>query len=100
VHLSKHILDYWKKQAGTLRISENINFTNGDVMNYFIGGLQLKLPRAPLPFNPALPALYVRTAFTRYCCDRRVLFLCVLGAYAIGARGSATKTSLQTKHHP
>jgi len=38
--LSKHILDYWKKQTGTLRISENITFTNGDVMNYFIGALQ------------------------------------------------------------
>jgi len=43
-----------KKQTGTLRISENIAFTNVDVMNYVIGTLQKKLPRAPLPFIPAL----------------------------------------------
>jgi len=42
---------------GTLRISENITFTNPDVMNYVIGALQKKLPRAPLPFNPALVTL-------------------------------------------
>jgi len=54
VHLSKHILDYRKKQTGTLRISENVTFTNDDVMNYVIGSLKKKLPRAPLPFNPAL----------------------------------------------
>jgi len=52
VHLSKHILDYRKKQTGALRISENVTFTNDDV----IGALQQKLPRAPLPFNPALVA--------------------------------------------
>jgi len=51
---SKHILDYRKKQTGTLLISENVTFTNNDVMNYVIGALQKKLPRAPLPFNPAL----------------------------------------------
>jgi len=55
VHLSKHILDYRKKQTGTLRISENITFTNDDVMNYVIGALQYKLLRGPLPFNLALP---------------------------------------------
>jgi len=55
VHLTrKHILDYRKKQTRTLRISENVTFTNDDVMNYVIGALQKKLPRAPLPFNPAL----------------------------------------------
>jgi len=39
--LSKHILDYRKKQTGTLLISENITFTNDDVdvMNYVIGAL-------------------------------------------------------------
>ena len=42
------------KQTGTLRISENITFTNDDVMNYVIGAHRKKLPRAPLPFNPAL----------------------------------------------
>jgi len=45
---------YWKKQTRTLRISENINFTNDDVMTYVIGALLWKFPRAPLPFNPAL----------------------------------------------
>jgi len=45
-----YILDYRKKQAKTLRISENVIFTKYDV----IGALQWKLPRAPLPFNPAL----------------------------------------------
>jgi len=30
---------YWKKQTRTLRISENINFTNDDVMTYVIGAL-------------------------------------------------------------
>jgi len=38
--LSKHILDYRKKQTGTLRISENITFANDDVMNYVIGAHQ------------------------------------------------------------
>jgi len=51
VNLSKHILDYRKKQTRTLLISENITFTNDDVMNYVIRALQKKLPRAPLPFN-------------------------------------------------
>jgi len=55
--LSKHILNYRKKQTGTLLISENITVTNDDVMNYVIGALQQKLPRAPLPFNPALLVL-------------------------------------------
>jgi len=45
--LSKHILDYRKKQTETLLISENITFTNDDVMNYVIGALQQKLPLAP-----------------------------------------------------
>jgi len=40
VRLSKHILDYRKKQTGTLRISENITFTNDDVMDYVTGALQ------------------------------------------------------------
>jgi len=40
VNLSKHILDYWKKQTGTLLISENITFTNDDDMNYVTGALQ------------------------------------------------------------
>jgi len=40
VHLSKLILDYRKKQMGTLRISENLTFTKDDVMNYVIGALQ------------------------------------------------------------
>jgi len=40
VNLSKHILDYRKKQTGTLLISENITFTNDDVMNYVTGALQ------------------------------------------------------------
>jgi len=38
--LSKHILDYRKKQTGTLLISENITLTNDDVMNYITGTLQ------------------------------------------------------------
>jgi len=37
--LSKHILDYRKNQTGTLLISENITFTNDDVMNYVLGAL-------------------------------------------------------------
>jgi len=37
--LIKHILDY-RKKTGTLRISENITFTNDDVMNYVIGTLR------------------------------------------------------------
>jgi len=37
VNLSKDILDYRKKQTGTLQISESITFTNDDVMNYVIG---------------------------------------------------------------
>ena len=50
MHLSKHILDYRKKkQTETLRISENINFRNDDIMNYVIGDLQQKLPRDPYP---------------------------------------------------
>jgi len=40
VNLSKHILDYWKKQMGTLLISEYITFTNDDVVNYVTGALQ------------------------------------------------------------
>ena len=37
MNLSKHILDYQRKQTGTLRISENVPFTNDDVINYVIG---------------------------------------------------------------
>jgi len=48
------VLDYRKKQTGTLGISENTAFTNDDVVNYVIGALQRKLSPAPLPFNPAL----------------------------------------------
>jgi len=40
VNLSKHILDYRRKQTGTLLISENITFIKDDVMTYVIGGLQ------------------------------------------------------------
>jgi len=40
VNFSKHILDYRKKQTGTLLISENKTFTNDDVMNYVIGAFQ------------------------------------------------------------
>jgi len=40
VHLGKHIFDYRKKHTGTSRISENLTFTNVDVMNYVIGALQ------------------------------------------------------------
>jgi len=54
--IPRHIIDYRKKQTRTLRMSENINFTNDDVMKYVIWTLQWKLPRAPLPFNPALTA--------------------------------------------
>ena len=57
--LSKYILDYRKKQTGTLWTSENITFENDGVMNYVIGGHQQKLPQAPLPFNPALAVLTV-----------------------------------------
>jgi len=39
VNLNKHKLDYRKKQTRTLLISENITFTNDDVMNYVIGAL-------------------------------------------------------------
>ena len=38
--MSKHILYCREKQTGTLLISENIIFTNDDVMNYVIGALQ------------------------------------------------------------
>ena len=47
------VLDYRKKQTGTLGISENTTFTNDDVVNYVIG--------APLPFNPALLAASFET---------------------------------------
>jgi len=40
VNFRKHILDYRKKQTGTLLISENATFTNDDVMNYVIRSLQ------------------------------------------------------------
>ena len=33
-------LDYRKKQTRTMRIRENINLTNDDVMKYIIGTLQ------------------------------------------------------------
>jgi len=47
VHLSKRILDYRKKQTGTLRISENITFTNDDVMNNVIGASSKIYPMPP-----------------------------------------------------
>jgi len=50
----RHIIDYWKKERRTIRISENINYTNDDVMKYVIEALQSKLPRALLSFDPAL----------------------------------------------
>ena len=34
------MIDYWKKETRTLRISENMNYTNDDVMQYVIGALQ------------------------------------------------------------
>jgi len=40
VNLSKHILDYQKKQSGTSLISESITFIKEDVMNDVIGVLQ------------------------------------------------------------
>jgi len=40
MHLSEYNLDYRKKQTGTLRLRENITFTNDDIMNYVIGALQ------------------------------------------------------------
>jgi len=40
VNLSKDNLDYRKKQAGTLLLTENITFTNDNVMNYVMGALQ------------------------------------------------------------
>jgi len=42
-----------------VRISANVIFTNDDVRKYVIGALQQKLPRAPLPFNPALIASHM-----------------------------------------
>ena len=42
------------KQTRTLRISENINFINDDVIKYVIGALQWKMLRGSLPFNLAL----------------------------------------------
>jgi len=62
VHLSKHILNYRKKQTGTLRFSENITFTSDDVMDYVLGTHQQKLPRAPLPFNPVLIVYDINSA--------------------------------------
>jgi len=38
--MGRHIIDYWKKETRTLRISENINCTHDDVMQYVIGALQ------------------------------------------------------------
>jgi len=49
VNLSKHILDYRKKQTGTLLISENIPFTNDNVMNYVIGPSSKNCPGPPYP---------------------------------------------------
>ena len=66
MNLSKHILDYRKKQTGTLLISENITFTNDDVMNYVIEALQQKLPRSPLSFNPALSPTFIFEARFRF----------------------------------
>jgi len=39
MNFSKYVLDYRKKQTGTLLISENITFTNDCVMKYVIGAL-------------------------------------------------------------
>jgi len=40
MQVSKHILDYHKKQTRTLRISENAIFTNVDVRKDVIGALE------------------------------------------------------------
>jgi len=47
-YYGRHIMDYWKKQTRTLRINENINFTNDDVMKYVIGA-SLLTNRGALP---------------------------------------------------
>ena len=52
-YYGRHTTDYWKKQTRTLRISENINLTNDDVMKYVIEPSSENSP-GPLPFNPAL----------------------------------------------
>ena len=49
MNLSKHILDYRKKQTGTLLISENITFANDDVMNYVTGASSKNCPGPPYP---------------------------------------------------
>jgi len=36
----RHTIHYWKKQTRTLRISENMRFTNDDVMKYVIGAIE------------------------------------------------------------
>ena len=54
-------------QTRTLQINENINFTKDDVMKYVMEALEWKLPRAPLPFNPAL----VVTAVYSYVSGQR-----------------------------
>jgi len=48
-----HVIDYRKSKQEHYE-SAKTNFTNDDVMKDNIEALQLKLPRAPLPFNPAL----------------------------------------------
>ena len=40
IRQAHRLIDYWQKQRRTLRINENISFTNDDVMNYVIEALQ------------------------------------------------------------
>ena len=51
VQLSKQLLDYHKEQMWTLRISEDVIFTNDHIRKYITGAQEWKLPRAPLPFH-------------------------------------------------
>jgi len=53
VHLNKHILDYRKKQTGTLRISEN-NYYKWWRHELRHRGPPVRTATGPLPFNPAL----------------------------------------------
>jgi len=89
------------KQTRTLQISENINFTNDDVMKYVSGPLQWKLPRASLPFNPALVVEWPNGCSTCTCrkvqCGQAVV--CKIYNKEVSGRGTDTG-GMQGKHPP
>jgi len=70
VNLSKHILDYREKQTGTLLISENITFTNDEVMNTSQGPSSKNCPG---PLYPLI-RLWLRVRDAGMVADWRSVF--------------------------